>query len=213
MTYIENVFVCIIIPLLLILPFMKQGTRQIVFFLVTGMGMCLLSAYVNSFFMMRDGADATIAAVEITPVCEEAMMLLPLLFYFLIFEPEPGELIYAAIAVSAGFATFENVCYLAENGAGNMNDMIIRGVSAGALHILCGVICGLGMSFVFRRRYLALTGGVGIFGFCVGLHAIYNLLVTAGGVWRIAGYLFPSLVIFALAAARLVHSGRKVHQE
>ena len=44
---------------------------------------CMLSAYVNSFFMSAYGADEMIAAIEITPVCEELIKLLPLLFYFL----------------------------------------------------------------------------------------------------------------------------------
>lgn len=41
-------------------------------------------------------------AIEITPVCEELLKLLPLLFYFLIFEPEPRELPMVAIAIAAG---------------------------------------------------------------------------------------------------------------
>ena len=68
-------------------------------------------------------ADAVTAAVEITPVCEEVMKLLPLLFYYLILEPDPGELPGAAIAIAVGFATFENVCYLAENGAADYDDL------------------------------------------------------------------------------------------
>ena len=51
---------------------------------------------------------------------------------------------------------------------------------------------------MFRRPWLALTGTVGILGACIGFHAIYNLLVTAQGPWRTAGYLFPSLLITVL---------------
>ena len=61
--------------------------------------------------------DGTVAAIEITPVCEEVMKLLPLLFFYLVFESEPKEMPAAAIAIAVGFATFENVCYLTENGA------------------------------------------------------------------------------------------------
>ena len=99
--------------------------------------------------------------------------------FFLIFEPEAKELPGVAIAIAVGFATFENVCYLAENGAANFTFLLIRGISAGALHILCGIFTGFGISYLFRRRWLALTGTVGVLGACVGFHAIYNLLVTA----------------------------------
>ena len=54
------------------------------------------------------------------------------------------------------------------------------------------------MSDVFRRRWLAATGAVGILGACIGFHAIYNLLITADGVWKTAGYLFPSFLIVCL---------------
>lgn len=198
MTYIENIFLCLAIPLILSLFFTRDRARSFTFFVIAGMSVCLLSAYVSSFFMGYYGTDTGITAIEITPVCEEIMKLLPLLFYFLIFEPEPKELPSAAVAIAVGFATFENVCYLTENGAENFTFLLIRGISAGALHILCGILVGFGISYVFRRRWLALTGTVGILGACTGFHAIYNLLITADGAWKMAGYLFPSLLIVCL---------------
>ena len=201
MTYIENIFTCLAIPLLLPVFFTK---RRFTLFVVIGMGICLISAYISSFFMGYYDAEATIAAIEITPVCEEVMKLLPLLFFLFVFEPKPKELPGAAIAIAVGFATFENVCYLTENGAANFSFMLIRGISAGALHILCGILSGFGISYVFRRRWLALTGIVGILGACVGFHGIYNLLVTADGAWKTAGYLFPSLLIVLLFAAKQI---------
>ena len=50
MTYIENVFVCIAAPLLLSTIFIEKEYRTLIFFTVVGMGSCLLSAYINSFF-------------------------------------------------------------------------------------------------------------------------------------------------------------------
>ena len=55
---------------------------------------------------------------------------------------------------------------------------------------------------MFRHRWLALTGTVGILGACTGFHGIYNLLITAEGAWRMAGYLFPSALIVCLFALR-----------
>ena len=136
MTYIENIYLCLALPLILSLFFVRGRSRRYALFLVIGMTVCLLSAYVSSFFMGYYGADGTTAAIEITPVCEEGMKLLPLLFFYLIFEPAPQELPAAAIALAAGFATFENVCYLTENGAADFRFLLIRGIAAGALHIL-----------------------------------------------------------------------------
>lgn len=213
MTYIENIFTCLAIPLILSLFFTKGRTRSFTLFVVIGMSVCLLSAYVSSFFMGYYGVSATVAAIEITPICEEVMKLLPLLFFLLIFEPKPQELPGAALAIAVGFATFENVCYLTENGAENFTFLLIRGVSAGALHILCGILLGFGTSYVFRRKWLAVTGIVGILGACIGFHAIYNLLITADGAWKTAGYLFPSLLIVCLYAAKRLLPRRNISFE
>lgn len=202
MTYIENIFLCLAIPMILSLFFTAGKSRKYTVFVICGMAMCLLAAYVNSFFMGYYLTDAKVASIEIAPVCEEVMKLLPLLLYFAVFEPKPRELPAAAIAIAVGFATFENVCYLTENGAEDIRFLLIRGISAGALHILCGILTGFGISYVFRRRWLAVTGTVGVLGACVGFHAIYNLLISAEGNWRMTGYLFPSLLILALFLAK-----------
>ena len=85
----------------------------------------MLSAYVSSFFMNYYGVDTIEASIEITPVCEEVMKLFPLLFYILIFEPQRSQIPRVAIAIAVGFATFENVCYLTENGAADFDLLLI----------------------------------------------------------------------------------------
>ena len=132
MIYIENIFVCLAIPLMLSMLFIGGRPRTFLLFMLAGMSVCLLSAYVNSFFMGQYGVSATVAVVEITPVCEEVMKLLPLLSYVLIFEPKVRTLPEAAVALAVGFATFENACYLAENGAESLMFLMIRGLSAAA---------------------------------------------------------------------------------
>ena len=51
MMYIENIFICISIPLLLSLIFIQGEARKYTLFVCIGMGICVLSAYVSSFFM------------------------------------------------------------------------------------------------------------------------------------------------------------------
>lgn len=180
MTYIENIFLCLALPMLLSLLFTSGSPRRFTLFVVLGMATCLLSAYVSSFFMGRHQCSAVTTAIEIAPVCEEILKLLPLLLYFLIFEPDSHKLTPAAIGIAVGFATFENVCYLT----------------------------GLALAYVFRRPWLTCTGTVGILGVCMVLHGIYNLLITADGFWQMVGYFFPSAIIVTLFAARLLHRGR-----
>ena len=208
MTYIENIFLCLALPMLLSLLFTAGSTRRFTLFVVLGMFSCLISAYVSSFFMGRHQADAVMTAIEITPVCEEIVKLLPLLLYFLIFEPDATDLLPPALGIAVGFATFENVCYLTEHGAGSFFFLLIRGMSAGALHLLCGILTGLALGYVFHRTWLAVTGTIGILSVCIVLHGIYNLLITADGFWQTIGYLFPSLLIVLLFVVRLLHRGK-----
>ena len=53
MTYIENIFLCLALPMLLSLLFTSGSPRRFTLFVVLGMATCLLSAYVSSFFMGR----------------------------------------------------------------------------------------------------------------------------------------------------------------
>ena len=49
MTYIENIYLCMVSPLLV--AALCMGRRQLRFFLfcIAGMGVCLLSVYINTF--------------------------------------------------------------------------------------------------------------------------------------------------------------------
>ena len=130
MTYIENVFLCMASPLLIAALCMGKRQRKFFLFCFAGMGVCLLSAYINTFFAALYKADTFAATTEIAPVVEEVMKLLPLLFYLLIFEPKAEQIKNAAVITALSFATFENVCYLIQNGA-------VEPLSAVALH-MCG---------------------------------------------------------------------------
>ena len=144
MTYIENVFICMASPLLIAALCMGKRRTKFFLFCLAGMGACLLSAYINTFLAALYGADTFGATAEIAPVVEEVMKLLPLVFYLLVFEPEAERIKPAAITAALSFATFENVCYLIQNGADRFSFIFFRGFGTGAMHVLCGLIVGGG---------------------------------------------------------------------
>ena len=200
MTYIENIFLCMVSPLLV--AALCMGRRQLRFFLfcIAGMGVCLLSAYINTFLAAVCQADALAATAEIAPVVEEMMKLLPLVFYLLVFEPEGDKIKAAAITVALAFATFENVCYLIQNGADRFSFIFFRGFGTGAMHVLCGLIVGGGLAYTWRRTWLKVAGTCGLLGAAITLHAIYNLLIAYGGAAQYIAYALPVLLV---AAGRL----------
>ena len=195
MMYIENIFICISIPLFLSLIFIRGDMRKYMLFICIGMGMCVLSAYVSSFFMGYYHTDAVVAAIEIVPVCEEVMKLLPLLFYLLVFEPEPERIKHAAITIAVSFATFENICYLTQNGAGHFSLIFFRGFGTGAMHVICGVIVGAGLAYAWQRTWLKVAGTCGLLGAAITFHAIYNLLIAYGSTAQYIAYILPVLLM------------------
>lgn len=84
MTYIENIFVCIAALLLVAAFCMERKYLRFFLFAFAGMGACLASAYVNTFFASIYSATPFNATAEIAPVVEEVIKLLPLLFHLLV---------------------------------------------------------------------------------------------------------------------------------
>ena len=197
MTYIENIFLCMVSPLLV--AALCMGRRQLRFFLfcIAGMGVCLISAYINTFLAAVCQADALAATAEIAPVVEEMMKLLPLVFYLLVFEPEGDKIKAAAITVALAFATFENVCYLIQNGADSFSFIFFRGFGTGAMHVLCGLIVGGGLAYTWWRTWLKIAGTCGLLGAVITLHSIYNLLIVHGGAAQYIAYALPVLLVTA----------------
>lgn len=195
MTYIENVFICIFSALLI--AAICMGKRNIRFFLFcfAGMGACLLSAYINTFFAAVYEADAFIATVEIAPVTEEVIKLLPLLFYLLVFEPKPDKIKSAAIISAVSFATFENICYLIQNGTEYFSFIFFRGFGTGAMHVICGALVGNGLVYAWQRTWLKIAGTCGLLGAAITFHAVYNLLIAYGGAAQYIAYALPVLIM------------------
>jgi RsiW-degrading membrane proteinase PrsW (M82 family) len=205
MTNIDHIYVCMAAPLLVGMLCAGKKWRTDFISVLAGMTACLLSAYINGFFAGLYRADVVTATAEITPVVEEVMKLLPLLFYLIVFEPEHDRARIAAIVVAVSFATFENTCWLVANGAERMDILLLRGFSAGAMHVVCGAAVAAGLVYVWSTPWLKVAGTLGLLGSAVTFHAMYNLLVGAGGTAQAIGYFLPiaaALVGFALLRFR-----------
>lgn len=200
---IENIFICLAAPFLIAALGTNAGNRKNYLFIVLGFVCCVISAYLNTFFSALYNAQDTTAVLEISPVIEETVKLLPLLFGLIVFELQPKEGGNIIFNIAVGFATFENVCYLLENGTGNLFYLFVRGFSSGAMHITCAFIIGYGLR-VFRRP--AALRAASIFGLlCVAItfHATFNMLMKTDGIIKQLGYAIPiaSCIILLLLKA------------
>ena len=191
MNYIENIYICIAAPIIIAVLCTKENRRMSMMFVLAGMTACLLSSYISTFIAAVLGVDLSVASIAISPVVEEIMKLAPVLFYILVFEPPMGKAAGSMLMIAVGFATFENVCYLTQNGAASFTNLIIRGFGTGTMHVLCGVIIAIGLMNLWDKIWLRVAGIIGLLAVAINYHAVFNMLVSQEGVVAYIGMLIP----------------------
>ena len=205
MIYAENILLCIAIPLVISLLFVRGDVRRYTAAFLFGMGVCLIAAYISGFLNLVSGMGENDTSVFLSPIVEELMKLMPLLFFIVLFTPEEHTLTMLAVAIGAGFATFENCCYILTSGAESFTFIMIRGLAVGVMHIVS--ILALAVWFIIAKHlqvfsFSSIIGGLSL---SMVFHALYKLLVSEPGVSRYIGYLLP-----LLAAAGLYYLYRKL---
>ena len=191
MIYSENILFCISIPLLLTILYTRGSVRRFLAAFLLGMATCLLSSYISGYLTLLAGLDTTKSAVYISPTVEEIMKLLPVVFYLTVFRPKDMTLAAYSISLGAGFATFENCCYLLAVGSESLAFTLIRGLAVGVMHIVCMLAMSLTLIMVRRYRVYSFSTLVGCLALAVIFHALYNLLVSVPGVPALIGYALP----------------------
>ncbi len=197
MIYSENILFCISIPLLLTAIYTRGAARRSISAFLVGMVTCLLSSYISGYLTLLTDMELNASAVYISPTTEEIMKLLPLLFFLLVFRPREMTLVTFAISLGAGFATFENCCYLLATGSESLAFTLVRGLAVGVMHIVCMLAMSLSLIMVRRYRVFSFSTVVGCLSLSVVFHALYNLLVSAPGIPSYIGYSLPILTALA----------------
>lgn len=209
MIYAENILICIAVPLLISLAFIQGSARRFAAAFLGGMGVCLLAAYISGFINVTSSMGAEDTAIYISPIVEECMKLLPILFFLFMFMPQDKTLLIFAVGICAGFATFENCCYILTSGAESLPYILIRGMAVGVMHIVSGVAVTLGLLLARRFQLLTLPGITGALALSMIFHALYNLLVSEAGVTAAIGYALPLVSAAALYLPYRKLLGRK----
>ena len=197
MIYAENILICIATPLLITMFFVRGHVKRFVAAFLLGMSMCLLAAYISGFASVRSGLGAEDTAIFISPIVEEIMKLLPILFFLFMFSPEDESLLPLAAGIGAGFATFENCCYILSFGAESLPFILVRGIAVGVMHIVSTLAVTLAIMMARRYHTLSLAGILGALAASMTFHGLYNLLVSRSGVTAAIGFAMP-LVLAAV---------------
>ena len=191
MIYAENILICIAVPFLISLVFLRNQVRVFVASFLLGMSVCLLGAYIGGFIHLVSGLSEGDTAIFISPVIEELMKFLPLLFYLFLFRPEEKSLLMAALGIGTGFALFENCCYILTSGAGSMTYILIRGLAVGVMHTVSMLTLALCIMLALRFRALTFASLTGALSVSMTFHGLYNLLVSTSGITAAVGYALP----------------------
>lgn len=193
MIYAENILMCIAIPFLVSMLFIRGQVRRYLTAFVLGMCVCLAAAYISGFLSLVIQINDNDTSIFISPMVEELLKLLLFLFFMVMFVPEDRTLIMFAVAIGAGFATFENCCYILTYGAESVIYIMIRGLAVGVMHIVSILALSIWLIISKRLKVFSFSAVIGGMSIATIFHALYNLLVSEPGFFRIIGYLLPLL--------------------
>ena len=187
-------FVSISVPVLLMALLVEKKARLPVVFMLTGIVVSVFAGEVNGVLSKVLSMDLYSITVIVTPVSEELLKALPLLYYALVISDKRERLFTASMAIGIGFAVLENAYYLVNYVNFSMISAVIRAFGAGLMHGMCTLLVGVGISFVKKKRKLFAVGTFGLLSTAIVYHGVYNILIqskfsTVGALLPIATYI------------------------
>ncbi len=206
------VFICMVVSLGLMLPLMEKKTRSVVIFMIVGIFSCLFVSELNQILLKAFHSDMFYVTTTITPVTEEIVKALPILYFALVISDDRRSLIANSFSVGVGFALLENMVILVENAESvTILWALIRGFGSGLVHGLCTVMVGYGISYIKKRRKLFFCGTFALLSGAIIYHATYNLLVQSqhpntGVLLPVITYI-PALLLLRSNAAKQTAKG------
>ena len=203
-------FVAIFIPILLMACLVEKKARHPIIFVLIGIFLSVFASEINAFLRSVLPMDTFEITVVVTPITEEILKALPILFFAVVIVPKKEALFTASMAVGIGFAVLENAYYLLNSDSFNMIDAIVRAFGAGLMHGMCTLLVGVGISFVRKKSKLFAVGTFALLSTAITYHGIYNMLVQSD--YQIIGYLLPittyiPFVVWRIKKKKQVKSG------
>ena len=182
-------FVSIFAPILLMSLLVEKKSRLPIIFILIGIFISVVASEVNGLLSKSLPMDMYSITVVVTPVTEEFLKALPILYYAVVISDKKEKLFTASMATGIGFAILENAFYLLSFPDFSMISAIIRAFGAGLMHGMCTLLVGVGISFVKKKRKLFAVGTFGLLSTAIVYHGIYNILIQSE--YSIVGALLP----------------------
>ena len=201
-------FISISIPLLLMALLMEKKARLPISFMIIGIFVSVFASEVNGLLSNLLSMDMYSKTVIVTPVSEELLKALPILYYAIVISDKRERLFTASMAIGIGFALLENAYFLLNSDNFTIIIAIIRAFGAGLMHGMCTLLVGVGISFVKKKRKLFAVGTFGLLSTAIVYHGIYNILIQSE--FSIVGALLPIATYIPFLILRLCVKNRKI---
>jgi RsiW-degrading membrane proteinase PrsW (M82 family) len=182
-------FVAVFVPIFLMALLVEKKSRLPISFMLIGIFISVFASEVNGLLARTLSMDMYSITVIITPVTEELLKMLPILYYAIVISDKREKLFTASMATGIGFAILENAYYLLNYPNFDMISAVIRAFGAGLMHGMCTLLVGVGISFVKKRSKLFAVGTFGLLSTAIVYHGIYNILIQSK--FSIVGALLP----------------------
>lgn len=192
---IGHIFIAIASPVFVSCFLIEKEQRRHLISLLAGFVVALFAGYINSYFTVLFQMTEREAVQNLTPILEELLKMLPVLFFAEAFAQSRKEIINVAVETGLGFAILENCAYLVAYGADSLVFSIVRGMATGVLHPLCTLTAGAGICFLYMRKKFAIISSFGFLCTAMMVHGSFNLLMEAEErQYRFWGSLIPLLL-------------------
>lgn len=190
-------FITIVIPMFLQLLLLRKRARLIVGYTLIGVFSALFIAEINGMLLNYFDNNMFYITTTITPVTEEIIKALSVLFYAYAFSDNLDKLMQISFAVGIGFALFENMVFLLRYSPDmTVSLAIIRGLSTALMHAVCTSTVGLGISYVRKKKAFFFGGTFALLMLAILYHGTFNILVQSR--YPYIGYAIPMLTYIPL---------------
>lgn len=185
-------FICLVSPMLLMLLMLRRRSRLLVGYMLVGIFVSLFVSELNTILLDLYHDDSLYVTTTITPISEEIVKAIPVLFYAIVFSNDRERVMPLAFATGVGFAMFENMVIIVQNVANvTIGWSIIRGFATALMHAVCTVTIGFGICFVKKKRKLFYCGTFALLTMASIYHGIFNMLVQSQ--YKYLGFFLPAI--------------------
>lgn len=196
----ENVnlilFICLFIPMCMMLFVFKGQSRLLCGFLLIGMFVCVFSGEINCLIMKTYDLDVNTISINIAPLVEEILKAFPIILVSLLYKPSKQQIAEYALSVGVGFATLENVSILISSHTISFMYAFLRAIGTGMMHGICTLFIGIVMRNIIYKKKIVVSGTLAALSISVIYHSIYNMLVLSKYI--VFGAILPILTFVVI---------------